>query len=437
MPDTICALATAPGPASIAVVRVSGPGTLPALDRLFGGARPSRQPTHTLRLRWLLRHGRRVDQVMLAVFRAPRSYTGEDMAELSCHGGPAVVSEVLTALDEAGCRAARPGEFTRRAVLAGKLTISQAEAIRDIVAARTARSLSHAIKRYAGSDNEFTEVSAELAAIRAAVEHFLGTDELDAPDSPRVAARIKRVGRRLELLLASARANRRLASEPHVAIVGRPNVGKSSLFNRVVGQPRSIVASFAGTTRDRVEACGDIDGLAVRFHDTAGLGRAARGICASAGQAESTSAIETADLVLAVFDGSEPARAADRRVLALTEKRPLICVVNKSDRPDRLGSGIFNGHARISVSALTGSGIARLRRAAGRSLRTDPRTGLGSERHVAQLEQALGHVRAALAGGLEECALELAAAADALTDGTGSCSPAVLDRLFSGFCVGK
>ena len=436
--DTICAPATAPGPASIAVIRVSGPDTFRVLDRLFAG-RASRQPSHTVRLRWLARGGRPIDQLMLAVFRAPRSYTGEDSAELSCHGGAAVTDAVLAALFEAGCRPARPGEFTRRAVLNRRLTLSQAEAVRDLVSARTPAALRNALARYSGdADRLVAGLIDEVGTLRAETEHYLGFDELDAPAAPRLKERLARLESRLARLARAARANRVLGAEPRVAIVGRPNVGKSSLFNRLVGEARAIVAPEPGTTRDRVEASAVLFGRPVRFSDTAGLARPGSGKLGRRVRAGSLQALAASELVLAVFDGAEPARAADRAVLEAASGRPLVCVVNKSDLPRRLEPGLFNGHATVSVSALTGTGVSRLRRLVAERFRTDPAVGLAGERHAEVLEKARAHVRAARSAGLEAQSFELESAAAALSEFDRTGVPAaLLDRVLAGFCIGK
>ncbi|MBM3316099.1 tRNA modification GTPase, partial [candidate division WOR-3 bacterium] len=435
--DSICALATAPGPAGLAVVRISGPDTFAILDRLFRKPAASRQPSHTVRLRWLEHDGRRIDQVMLAVFRSPRSYTGEDAAELSCHAGSAVSDAVLAALERAGCRPAGPGEFTRRAVLNGKLTLAQAEAVQDLVSARTPAAMRNALARYSGDATRIvSELLAELASLRAESEHLLGFDELDAPAAPRFGTRLKRLESRLSRLTGAARANRNLVREPRVAIVGRPNVGKSSLFNRLVGEPRAIVTPMPGTTRDRIDCSANLGGTYVRLTDTAGISRPGSSRMARLARAGTLRALETADLVLAVFDGADPARRADRELLAETGSRPLLCVVNKTDLPRRLEPELFNGHATVKVSALTGAGVSRLRRLVAGRFKADPGVGFAGERHAEVLEAARGHVRTARSAGPEARGLELDAAARTLLEFDRPADPdALLDRVFARFCV--
>ncbi|MEO0081150.1 MAG: tRNA modification GTPase [candidate division WOR-3 bacterium] len=291
--DTICALATPPGTGSIAVIRISGPDTFAVLDRIFSGHRPSRQPSHTVRLGWLtypagiparvpvtprlpcthaLRPGSRIDQVLLTVFRKPRSYTGENMAEISCHGGMLIAETIIGLLRRLGCRLAEPGEFARRAVTAGKLTLTQAEATLDLINARSPTALARALEQYQGElSRKVQRLTSELRDLCALAEHHLGFEELASTCPRALAAGTRRLLRQLEQLIRQVRCSCLLNGGARVTIVGRPNVGKSSLFNRLLGHDRALVTSEPGTTRDRIEALTIFGDVPVTLTDTAGI----------------------------------------------------------------------------------------------------------------------------------------------------------------------
>ena len=441
------ALATPPGQGSIAVIRISGPDTLAILDRAFDGPRPSRQPSHTVRLGWMKDGaGKPIDQVMLAVFRAPKSYSGEHMAEVSCHGGTVAAALVLDRLTRLGCRPARAGEFTRRAVLAGKLSLERAEAVLDLVNAQSPAAYRAALARYQGRLAAFTaKVAEQLTDILADMEHALNFEE----ETPHVEPRIRRVAAELDRELGIAERGRYLNAGARVAIVGRPNAGKSSLFNRLLGADRAIESPVRGTTRDRVEATLVLGGVPVRLEDTAGISSRPVSRLARLAEGHARQAIAEADIVLAVFDSSAPIEPSDRAVIAATEGRPVMTVLNKSDKPRRLvlppASGVPREASRVKrpeflVSCRTGSGIGRLRRALGAKLA--PATGLAlasGERQLAALtgcRAALENSRAA--PNLETAALEIRTAIDMLAQiDTLVPSETVLDRIFARFCVGK
>ena len=286
--DTIAAIATAPGAAGLAVVRVSGPRALAVADALIGPGEPlDRAADHTLHHGWARWPGepqRRIDEVVAGVFRAPRSYTREDVVELSCHGGPLSARRLLDALLAAGARAARPGEFTLRAFLNGRLDLAQAEAVADLIHAETEAARDLALAQLAGALSrrlaEIEEPVTDAAAeVEARVDFAEDVGGVEVPEHVREA--IRGAHSRLEELLAGSRYARAVREGVRVPIVGRPNVGKSSLFNALLGEERAIVTSTPGTTRDRVSESIELAGVRVTLSDTAGLrrrgaGRAAR-----------------------------------------------------------------------------------------------------------------------------------------------------------------
>ncbi len=489
--DTICALATPPGTGSIAVIRISGPDTFAVLDRIFSGHRPSRQPSHTVRLGWLtypagiparvsvtptlpriraLLPGNRIDQVLLTVFRKPRSYTGENMAEISCHGGMLIAETIIGLLRQLGCRLAEPGEFARRAVTAGKLTLTQAEATVDLINARSPAALARALEQYQGElSRKVQRLTDELRDLCALAEHHLGFEELASTCPRALAAGTRRLLEQLKQLIRQVRCSCLLNGGARVTIVGRPNVGKSSLFNRLLGHDRALVTSEPGTTRDRIEALTMFGDVPVTLTDTAGVlesfgalrresahtpstgalskvrgsiglpasdagtlplktrlvgpsaevsvvasgygrwthGRA-RGRRSSVGRLvamQTHEALTQADLVIVVFDGSARPTAADQEVLAAVSDRPTIFVLNKLDKPGWREPGFLNGRPQVAVSALTGANIGRLRHAVARRLRTASSLTAASSRHL----ELFGEAYAALGRSLAAADAEAAA----------------------------
>ncbi len=434
---TVAALATPPGQSALAVIRVSGPDALPIVDRLVPGCRIRTQPSHTVRLGWCRDSaGKPIDQVLVTVFRSPRSYTGEDMAEISCHGGLAAPAAVLDRLFELGCQSAEPGEFTRRAVLAGKLTVAQAEAVLEIINAQSPAALRAATKRYQGQLAEFVaQTGAELSQVLVELEYSL----LDDGPLPPLNRRLGRLAAGIERELALASQNRFLYEGAKVAIVGRPNVGKSSLFNRLLGTARTIENRLPHTTRDAVSADVMIGDIRVRLTDTAGLSARPVPALTLQAQAKTRQAIAEADLVLVVLDRSLPSQRADRLVLAETATRPRIVVLNKADRPDRLGpaAGL---RPRVAVSCRTGAGLTGLRRLLAKRLA--PGAGIGlvaGERQLAVLRDCLAAVeRSRTAPNAEIAALEIRQALDMLAQlDIRFPTQAILDQVFARFCVGK
>lgn len=438
--DTICALATPEGTGGIAVIRLSGPRTLAILDRCFGPPRPSRQASGTARPRWLRARGEPIDQVMLSVFRAPRSYTGEEMAELSLHGGPALARAALDEFERLGCRPAAPGEFTRRAVLSGKLTLSQAEAVLELTRARTTGGRRRALRAYGGAVTRFAaRLGRELETLLAEYEYRIGFEDENLPAPGRAERRIARLKAELDRAIAEGRAARMLERGLSVAIIGRANAGKSSLFNALLSTERAIVDSRPGTTRDRVEAALIAGETAVRLTDTAGVPARCRTGLARAAAAQTARAVAEADALIAVFDASRPAGPADRAVLSACAGRPCLLVANKSDLPARFDPAALPGPV-LRASCRTGQGIASVRRrvlrwAAPRS--ADALTTV--ERHLRAFASARDSLAAAArAPGLDSAALDIRQASamlaqvDALPSRTD-----ILDEVFARFCVGK
>jgi tRNA modification GTPase len=434
-PDTIAAIATATGRGGIGVVRISGPRAT-EISRALTGSVPAARKAQ---LRdFVDAGGERIDQGLAIFFPAPHSYTGEDVLELHGHGGPVVLRAVLSAVLDAGARLAEPGEFTRRAFLNDRLDLAQAEAVADLIDASSLQAARSAMRSLSGEFSAaIASLVAELTELRALTEAMLDFPEEDLDRIHREDAmrRLGTVQATLERVLSRSRQGNLLREGIHVVLAGQPNVGKSSLLNRLAGEDRAIVAPVPGTTRDALRESLVIEGVPVVIVDTAGL-RESIDEVERLGMARTRRELEHADLVLVVVDRDRQAPQND-----LPEARATLTVVNKIDLAPVLPAG---RHANeIRVSAKTGAGIDLLRAAILEAAGWQPQaesTFLARERHLRALEGARHNLAAARDCGAhwELFAEELRAAQDALGAITGRVSADdLLGEIFSRFCIGK
>ena len=453
MTDTIAAIATPLGAGGLGVVRLSGPAALAVAEAIFSSREPlSRAVARSAVWGHLQEDGVPLDQALALVFHAPRSYTGEDVVEFSCHGGPAILRAVLAACVRRGARVAGPGEFTQRAFLNGKMDLSQAEAVATLIGARSeaqARlALNHLRGGLAGKTRPWRE---KLLALIAALEANLDFAEDEVPDLPRARLRAEAGAIRsaLSAFLDASRDARPWREGLRVALTGRPNVGKSSLFNALLQSDRAIVTPWPGTTRDTLEESLVWDGLPVVLTDTAGL-RPADDPAEREGLDRARRAADTADRVLWVVDaGAEPTNE-DRNAFRPRADGVLL-VLNKCDRPvpadaeDRWKNFLGIPAAPTArVSALTGAGLDALRRAAVGGLAGGNDPDATAAALNARQRQLLAEADAALArvetddGPDEAVAVELKAALERLNEVTGDGVPdEVIHAVFSAFCIGK
>jgi tRNA modification GTPase len=437
--DPIAALATPPGRSALAVVRLSGRGAFEVAGRVIRGFRTDRPRMATLAV--FHQDGEAIDRGLYTVFPGPNSYTGEDLVELSCHGGQVAPARVLAALHAAGARQAAAGEFTRRAVLNGKLDLVQAEAVGDMidaVAPAQARAALHQLE--GGLSRRIAQLRQALVEVQALLSYeidFPGED--DGPVSPqRIAEAVAGVTGRIEQLLATAPSADRMRQGALLVLAGRPNAGKSSLFNALLGSSRALVTEIPGTTRDAIEGHTDFLGWPVRLADTAGLSDS-RDRLERMGIEVSRRYLSVADLVLLCV---EAGRSVGADELALADERPTLIVRTKRD--------LVNGTlSELAVSALTGEGIGQLRQAVAervfgdRIALGDLEPGLASERHRTGLLRARGALAEAadhLAPGGDPVLLShhVRQATLALDELVGAVDvEEVLGQVFAGFCVGK
>jgi tRNA modification GTPase len=455
--ETIAAIATPEGKGGIGIIRVSGPQAEEICHALF---RPKKgtAPLETHRLY----HGEIVspetgsvlDEVLAVLMKSPHSYTGEDTLEIHCHGGPLILRNVLGAVIEAGARPAKPGEFTKRAFLNNHLDLSQAEAVMELIEAQTARGLELALSHLRGDLSAKTRSLRELLIeILAHLETSIdfGEDDAEHLNKEELTEKIGQVIRDIQDILSTYGEGKIHREGVTAVITGKPNVGKSSLLNRLLGEKRAIVTTTPGTTRDFIEETVSIQGLPVKFVDTAGI-RESKEEIESAGIALVWEKAAAADVVIILLDGSEALTKEDREIIDRNRGRTIALVVNKSDLPQKITteslSETIPGTEPLLISAKYGEGIPEMKEKI-HSLVVHEREGESPDiivtdiRHKRALERALANCLAAgeaISGGVspEIPSLEIRESLDHLGDILGeTTNEDVLETIFSRFCIGK
>ena len=450
--DTIAALATPAGTAALAVLRLSGPEVGRIARDILGVAPLPRQVRHA---DYRARDGHLLDDVLVTFFQGPRSYTGEDALEISCHGNPFIAQKILEDLFARGCRPAEPGEFTQRAFLNGKMDLSQAEAVMDLIHARSERALAAAQQQLRGALGRRLGVLTDgLLGVLARIEAYIDFPEEDLPPEDRglVASELERIAQETDRLLATNHYGELLRDGIKTVIIGAPNAGKSSLLNRLVGSDRALVSPEPGTTRDFIEERIIVGPHALRLIDTAGL-NPAPGALEKLGMEKTLERAAEADLFLVVIDASRPTPALPADLVSLLRKENALVVLNKSD----LAPAPANSSRRaelptflqtLPVSALTGAGIETLVAAIAQAADAFQHD-IGEDLVAinARHSHALGKVRNDLREGrkkllegvtIELVSSDLRSALAALGEILGKIdNERMLDHLFATFCIGK
>lgn len=451
--DTIAAVATPQGEGAIGIVRLSGDGVRQILDAVF-------KPTRARPMRdWQLRHGRvidprtgaQIDEALAVLMPGPHSYTAEDTAEIQCHAGMVVIQQVMAAVLAAGARVANPGEFTLRAFLNGRIDLSQAESVVDVIRARSSKGLDVALRGLRGdlSDavialrNRAIQSLAYLTALTDFVEDEIPEQEVIAP--------LRSLESDLDKLIRTGDLGRIARQGVRVVIAGSPNVGKSSLLNALLRAERAIVTPVPGTTRDTLEETVTVGGLQLVLVDTAGLSET-DDLVEKLGVQRSRDALRQADVVLVVLDASRPLEDGDAELLAGFLGKPMVVALNKSDLlsclPEDSVQAIVGDGRVVSTSALAGDGLDDLRKAildvvVGDQVVPSEEVVVGNPRHLDALNRAQVHLREVIAGlergdSVDLLCVGLSASANCLGEITGeTLSVDLLDTVFSTFCVGK
>jgi tRNA modification GTPase len=457
LPGTIAAIATPLGEGGIAIIRISGPDAIHMADQIFRPAgsnhrRLSSALSHTVHYGHIVHDSQLVDEVLVTVLRAPRTFTREDTVEISCHGGVLISRQVLNATLAAGARLAEPGEFTQRAFIHGRIDLAQAEAVADLIHSRTELAARVAQDQLAGKLSRRIQILRDdlmrtLAHIEA---HIDFPDEDISPDTRNtLTQRIEAGLQFIEELLQTAREGQILRRGIRAAIIGRPNVGKSSLLNQLLGHDRAIVSPVAGTTRDTIEETANVRGIPVVFIDTAGLRNAGDEV-EEQGIQRTHAALDRAELILHVLDASAPLTSEDIDLLRQLKERPHIVVLNKSDLPRALDlcDSLEDPSSMVELSCANGTGLETLKDAIQKRVWKGVNTPENIEvtinaRHQEVLRRAREATRNTLQAlrtdlPLELVAIDLRIAADAVGEVVGKTTTEdLLDSIFSQFCLGK
>ena len=455
--DTISAIATAMGEGGIGIIRVSGERAMAVATAVFQPASGRRLTDYgTQRAvygRIIDQDGAVVDEAMALVMQAPHSYTKEDVVELQCHGGIMPLRRTLQLTYQAGARAAERGEFTKRAFLNGRLDLSQAQAVMDIIGARTERSLSMATGHLAGhfsagiQDMRHT-ILGQIAHLEAAID--FPEDEVDDVVTENVIKNVVDVRNKIRRLLRTAHTGRILRDGLMTAIIGKPNVGKSSLLNALLREERAIVTDIPGTTRDSIEEYANVGGVPLRIIDTAGI-RATDDVVEQIGVDKAKAYVEQAALILALFDASRELTAEDEEILSLVDGREALILLNKSDLKPVLDVQQLKAKTSseiIPVSTVDEDGLEALTKAIMAKVYTgdmsnDEGTFVNDERQAEILRRADEHLAACLRTieaemGLDFISIDLRSAWEKLGELTGeTVGEDIIDEIFSKFCIGK
>ena len=445
--DTICALATAPGGA-IGIVRISGNETLEILSRVFTKDLTNAQP-NTIHYGHIKNGEETIDEVLVSVFRAPHSYTGEESAEISCHGSRYILNKVLALLIANGCRQAGPGEFTQRAYLNGKMDLSQAEAVADLIASTNQATHQIAMSQLRGHfSSKLAQLREQLLKLTSLLElelDFSDHEDLEFADRSELMDLTKTIDNHITRLAKSFETGQALKQGIPVAIVGKTNVGKSTLLNRLLKDDRAIVSDVHGTTRDTIEDTIDINGITFRFIDTAGI-RQTQDEVEQIGITRTYAAIDKARIVLWLID-AEPSTEEINNIIQRTENKKLIIIKNKADKADNNSYNLLN-RPFITISAKFGTGIEELEQAiyeaANIPALTENDIIVTNARHYDALVRAHDSIQRVIDGLQMQLSGDLLSedlrqALDTLAEITGGqITPnEVLGNIFKNFCVGK
>lgn len=452
MEDTIVAISTASGVGAISIIRLSGQNALDIVSKIFKGKDLKKVASHTINHGYIIdKNGSIIDEVLVSVMLAPKTYTTEDIVEINTHGGIASTNKVLELCLVNGARLAQPGEFTKRAFLNGRIDLTEAEAIEDVINSSTDKSLRLSINQLTGSlKNLITEIRKDIMSLVANIEVNIDYPEYeDAEDITlqKLKEKLLPIKTKLEELLKNSHDAKIIKNGINICMIGRPNVGKSSLLNAFLEEDKAIVTDIAGTTRDIVEGETIINGIKINFLDTAGIRKTAN-VVEKIGVDKSKKIINTADLIILVLNNNEKLTPDDFELLDLVKNKNYIIFVNKNDLPSKIDLEISKYNNIVYGNTLTTTGIKELKEMITtlfnlEKISTNDATYITNARHKALIEIALNYLNSALeniANGysVDMLEIDIRACWDTLGEIIGATyKDELLDELFSNFCLGK
>ncbi|WP_057490945.1 tRNA uridine-5-carboxymethylaminomethyl(34) synthesis GTPase MnmE [Streptococcus orisasini] len=449
--DTIAAIATPLGEGAIGIVRLSGSEALAIAQKIFKGKDLTKVASHTINYGHIVEDGRLIDEVMVSVMRAPKTFTREDVIEINTHGGVAVTNEILQLVIRSGARMAEPGEFTKRAFLNGRVDLAQAEAVMDLIRAKTDKAMAVAVKQLDGSLSELiNNIRQEILNTLAQVEVNIDYPEYDDVEEMTTALmreKTQEFEKLLTNLLQTARRGKILREGLSTAIIGRPNVGKSSLLNNLLREEKAIVTDVEGTTRDVIEEYVNIKGVPLKLIDTAGI-RETDDLVEKIGVERSKKALEEADLVLLVLNSAEKLTDQDRTLLKISQNTNRLILLNKTDLPQQIESDQLPNDV-IKISVLKNQNIDLIEERINQiffdnaGIVEKDATYLSNARHISLIEQALESLHAVNEGlelgmPVDLLQVDMTRTWEILGEITGDAAPdELITQLFSQFCLGK
>lgn len=449
--DTIAAIATPMGEGAIGIIRISGSDALAIIQKLFKGKNLEQAASHTINYGHIVENGQVIDEVMVSLMRAPKTFTREDVVEINTHGGLAVTNEILQLVIRSGARMAEPGEFTKRAFLNGRVDLAQAEAVMDLIRAKTDKAMALAVQQLDGSlSNLINKTRQEILNTLAQVEVNIDYPEYDDVEEMTTALlreKTKEFEDLLTNLLRTSRRGKILREGLSTAIIGRPNVGKSSLLNNLLREEKAIVTDIAGTTRDVIEEYVNIKGVPLKLVDTAGI-RETDDVVEKIGVERSKKALEEADLVLLVLNASEKLTKQDRSLLEISQNSNRIVLLNKTDLPEKIERSQLPQDA-IPISVLKNENIDLIEDRINQlffdnaGIIEQDATYLSNTRHISLIEKALESLQAVNQGlelgmPVDLLQVDMTRTWEILGEITGDAAPdELITQLFSQFCLGK
>ena len=451
MNDTIAAISTAQGVGAISIIRVSGPSAIPIVNKVFDGKDLEKVSTHTIHYGKIMDQTEVIDEVLVSVMRAPKTFTREDIVEINCHGGIASTNKVLELILRNGARLAEAGEFTKRAFLNGRIDLTEAESIMDLISSKTEASRKVAIKGLTGHINHLIrslrqEILELLASIEVNIDYPEYEDAIEMTND-KVAPAIQSIKTKLHHIIEESENGRILTSGIKTVIIGKPNVGKSSILNRLLDEDKAIVTAIEGTTRDTVEGQITIKGVALNLIDTAGI-HETEDLVEKIGVDKSLRLIEEADLVILVLNQNEKLSAEDRKILSVCQNKKTIVVLNKSDLEKKIEEEEIPYSEIIHTNTLDGNGIEPLKRKISElfhleQLQSQDDSYLSNIRQISLAKEALSILEEVTVGIEQEVPvdmieIDIKRSWEKLGEIIGETySEELIDQLFSQFCLGK
>lgn len=451
MNDTIAAISTALGVGAISIIRVSGKEAISLVSTIFHGKNLKNVPSHTIHYGTIQDEEEVLDEVLVSVMRAPKTFTMEDVVEINCHGGIQTTKRILECLLLHGARLAEPGEFTKRAFLNGRIDLTQAEGVMDLIEAKTDQARKHALTQVSGRISKcIRNLRQKMIELLANIEvniDYPEYEDIEEMTNELLLAPLKEIKGEMQDILVHSENGALLKNGIQTAIIGRPNVGKSSLLNLLLEQEKAIVTDIAGTTRDTVEGTVLLDGLLLNIIDTAGI-RETSDVVEELGVRKSKEAMEAADLVLLVLNGNEPLTEEEQQLLKEISNKPHLILINKIDLEQVIDLSLLPSEPLIFLSTVTGEGLETLKEAIQQlfaldELEQQDLTYLSNARSIALLKQALEAINTSIAGIeqgslIDMVELDLKAAWNFLGEIIGETyQDELIDQLFSQFCLGK